>query len=267
MNAWILVALGINAAVVLMTFVWLAARWLNNAGIVDVAWSYGFAVVAILYALLGPGDPVRKMVITAMVLIWSVRLGTHLVIRVAREHPQEDARYAKLREQFPKRPWLMFFGFFQLQAVLLGILTMPFAIASANRAPGLNAWEWAGVLLWLLALVGETVADGQLKAFRHRPENKGQVCQAGLWKYSRHPNYFCEWLIWIAYFLFATGSPWGWLSVSCPLLMYHFLTKVTGVPPAEEQSLQSRGEAYRRYQETTNAFFPGKPRPSGAGRA
>lgn len=262
MNAWILTGFGINAAVVLMVFVWLIARRVNNAGYVDAAWSYGFALIVGLYAVIGEGAPLRKGLITAMVVIWSLRLGTYLVIRITRHHPVEDARYQALREQFPKRPWLMFFGFFQLQAVLLGVLCAPFAVACSNAAPALSPWEIAGAVLWAAALGGEVVSDRQLNHFRSQPANRGKVCATGLWRYSRHPNYFFEWLIWVAYFLFAAGSPSGWMTIFCPLLMLYFLTKVTGIPPAEAQSLKSRGDAYREYQRTTNAFIPWFPKSS-----
>jgi len=262
MNAWVLAGLGLNAAVVLMALTWVICRGLNNAGFVDVAWSYSFAVVVGLFAALGAGAPLRKSLIVAMVVLWSLRLGTHLLIRVSRHHPREDERYASLREQFPQRPWLMFFGFFQFQALLVGLLAVPFAVACANPAPGLHGWEIAGVVLWILALGGEALADRQLNRFRNDPVNKGQVCQGGLWRYSRHPNYFCEWLIWIAYFLFALGSPGGWIALIAPLLMYFFLTQVTGIPPAEAQSLKSRGDAYRAYQRTTSRFIPWWPKDS-----
>ncbi len=260
MNAWLLVGIGINLSMVLMAVVWVVCRKLNNAGFVDVAWSYGFSVVAVVYALAGQGDPLRKGIIAVMVLVWSLRLGTHLLFRVSRHHPKEDARYQALREAFPKRTWLMFFGFFLLQGLLIGVLSTPFAIACANAAPDLSVWEIAGVLLWLTGLGGESLADAQLQRFRGNPQNGGKVCTDGLWRYSRHPNYFFEWIIWIAFFVFALGSPGGWIAVICPLIMLHFLCNVTGIPPAEEQSLKSRGDAYRDYQRTTSAFFPRPPK-------
>lgn len=262
MNAWVLVAFGVNVSMALMAVVWAICKRLNNAGFVDVAWSYGFAVVVAMYVVMGPGDPLRKGLIMAMVGVWSLRLGTHLLIRVAGHHPTEDARYAALREAFPKRVWLMFFGFFLLQGLLIGILSAPFAVACANPAPGLGPWEIAGAALWVLALGGEVLADGQLKRFRANPAKKGRVCQTGLWRYSRHPNYFFEWVIWVAFFVFACGSPWGWVTFFCPLIMLHFLLNVTGVPPAEEQSLKSRGDAYREYQRTTSVFVPLPPKTS-----
>lgn len=262
MNAWVLVGIGVNLSMALMAVVWFICKKLNNAGFVDVAWSYGFALVAVVYAAIGGGDPWRAGLITGMVVLWSLRLGTHLLVRVARHHPEEDPRYAALREAFPKRVWLMFFGFFLLQGLLIGFLSAPLAVACSNPAPGLGVFEIGGFFLWLAALGGEVLADGQLKRFREKPENKGRVCRTGLWRYSRHPNYFCEWVIWIAFFVFACGSPGGWMTIFCPLVMLHFLLNVTGVPPAEAQSLKSRGDAYREYQRTTSVFFPLPPKKS-----
>jgi steroid 5-alpha reductase family enzyme len=107
-----------------------------------------------------------------------------------------------------------------------------------------------------LALIGEAVADAQLAAFKRTPHAPGEVCQRGLWNYSRHPNYFFEWLIWVAWALFALASPYGWLAVACPLLMFYFLFRVTGIPATEAQALRSKGEAYRAYQRSTSAFVP-----------
>ena len=260
MNAWILGGVATNAVMVFMAFVWLAAKRVNNAGWVDVAWSYSFTVVVALLFWLGPAPDFRKILLCVIVGIWSLRLGTHLAIRVGKHHPTEDSRYAALREQFPKRPWLMFFGFFQAQAVLVGILSVPFFAVAANNSPTISPWEIAGALLWLIAIGGESLADSQLSAFRNRPENQGKVCDRGLWKYSRHPNYFFEWMIWVAFAVVALGSPGGWLGILSPIIMYYLLTQVTGIPPAETQSLKSRGDAYRAYQARTSAFFPLPPR-------
>ena len=262
MNAWTLVGFGTNAAVLIMALGWAIARRAKNASYLEVAWSYGFAVLVWIYALIAPGDPLRKWLITGMVTIWSLRLGTSFFFDVIRHHPAEGHRYVRLRDQFPKRPWLMFFGFSQYQAALLGLLSAPFAIASSNAAPGMSGWEIAGLILWLAAIAGEAVANFQFNRFRSNQKNSGKVCDAGLWRYSRHPECFFEWLIWVAYFVFSLGSPWGWITVYCPLLMLHFLIKVTGVPPAEARSLESLGDEYRHYQRTTNTFFPGPSKPS-----
>lgn len=260
MNTLVLASVGLDAAIILMGVTWLIARRLNNAGIVEAAWAYGFTPVVALFALAGGGALFRKTLILGMVACWSLRLGTHLLLRVKERWPREDSRYEELRTQFPKRPWFMFFGFFQLQAFLIGLLAVPFAFICSNGAEYAHPLELAAMGLWVFGFSGEWIADRQLKTFRQHPENKGRTCASGLWRYSRHPNYFCEWLMWISYWLFAMASPGGWVTVYCPMLMFLLLRYVTGVPANEAHTVKSRPEDYRRYQKRTAAFFPGMPR-------
>lgn len=255
-------ALGIAAVVALtaMLLVWFASVRLRNAGIVDIAWSAMFALLAAIYAWIGDGDPARRATGAAMMILWSLRLATHLGIRIFSHLDVEDGRYAALRASWganADRKMLLFFLFQGLTNVALSI---PVLIASSNSAPFPNAVELIAIALWLVALIGEGLADAQLRRFKANPANRGKVCDTGLWRYSRHPNYFFEWLVWCAFFLFALGSPWGWVAVYCPLLMLWFLYRVTGIPATEEQSLRNRGEAYRRYQQTTSAFVPWFPK-------
>ena len=132
----------------------------------------------------------------------------------------------------------------------------------ANVDPRLHVGlaEWLGCALWLVALGGETLADRQLAAFKDDPANRGKVCDSGLWRYSRHPNYFFEWLVWVSFFLFALPSPWGWTTIFAPALMLFFLLRVTGIPYTEQQSLRSKGDAYRAYQRVTSPFIPWFPK-------
>jgi steroid 5-alpha reductase family enzyme len=243
-------------AVVLMFVVWRVALRANNLGIVDVAWSFGFLPVAVLFALLAPGDPARRALVAGMAGLWSLRLGTHIAVRVRGHHPQEDVRYAQLRAEWGVRLQSKTFWFFQFQAGILAALSTVFLVPCLNPTPGITPLEWAGVAIWALALLGESVADSQLKAFKARPEHKGRICQAGLWNYSRHPNYFFEWLLWVGFFVFAWGSPNGCYTVLCPGLMLFFLLRVTGIPLTEELSVRSKGDRYREYQRTTSAFVP-----------
>lgn len=243
-------------AIALMVVIWGLALYVNNLGIVDIAWSAAFAPAAIFYAATTHGDPTRRWLIAGMATLWSLRLGTHLFFRVTSHHPQEDVRYAKMREQWGKRLKSQALIFFQLQAVLIVLLSIPFLIVCLNDRPGISLLEWLGVALWFIAVAGEGVADWQLKKFRSCPENKGKICQAGLWNYSRHPNYFFEWLVWVGFYVFALGSPLGCATIYCPALMLFFLLRVTGIPLTEELSLKSKGEAYRAYQRTTSAFVP-----------
>jgi steroid 5-alpha reductase family enzyme len=248
----LLIGLAIAASYFLGT--WLISVRIKNYGLLDAAWSYGVAVLAPLYALLGPGDPMRKWFITAVGVAWSVRLGTYILRRVLSHHPVEDARYQTLRARWPGSG--MFLLFFQLQAVLVVIFSLPFLLVAFNTSPGLRMFEVIGLIISLGSLVGEATADAQMKAFKANPSHAGKVCQSGLWRYSRHPNYFFEFMIWVGFCIAALGSPWGWITVVCPLLMLHFLWNVTGIKLSEAYSLKSRGDAYREYQRTTSAFVP-----------
>ena len=252
-------AAGLVLVAAAMAIVWAVAERIRNAGIVDVAWAAGFTPLAVLYAAVLPGYGPRRLLIAAMTIAWSLRLAGYLYRRVMGHHPVEDGRYQKLRADWGASASHRFFWFFQVQGLLDVILAGPLLLACANPSPRLSWLEWSGALLWLVSVAGETVADRQLDAFRRDPANRGKTCRAGLWRYSRHPNYFFEWLVWVAYFVFALASPWGWTTVYCPLLMLYFLFRVTGIPATEAQALRSRGDDYRRYQETTSAFFPWVP--------
>lgn len=240
----------------------LLCRRLDNYGFVDVAWAFAFAPLAGFYALLGAGWAPRRVVIAGLVALWSARLGGHLLRRVASHHPVEDGRYQQLRRDWAGKFGPKMAGFFQLQAASVVLLGVPFLLPALDATPGWSGWEIAGVTLWVLALAGETLADAQLAAFKRDPAHRGQVCAVGLWRYSRHPNYFFEWLVWVAYALFALGSPWGWLGLGAPAIILFLLLRVTGIPLTEEQALRSKGEAYRRYQAATSRFIPWWPKKS-----
>jgi steroid 5-alpha reductase family enzyme len=238
------------------TGVWLLARGIDNYGAVDVAWAYAFTAIAAFYAVEGAGWNVRRALIGTMACLWSLRLGSHLLRRVAGHHPVEDGRYQQLRRDWGARFTAKMFGFFQIQAVSVVLLGVPFLLAAQNPDRHLHPLEIAGIILWLLALTGEGLADTQLNAFKRDPANRGRVCDLGLWHFSRHPNYFFEWLVWVAYFVFALASPWGWIAILSPLSILYLLLRVTGIPMTEKQGLRSKGDAYRRYQQTTSAFVP-----------
>jgi steroid 5-alpha reductase family enzyme len=221
MNAWTLIGFGANASMLIMAVAWAVARRAKNASYLDVAWLFGFAIIGCLYALIGTGDPFKKALLTSMVTIWSLRLGTSLLLDVLRNHPAERPRFVALREQFPKRPWLMFFGFSQYQAALLTLLSAPFAIVCSNPTREMNGWEIAGLLLWVLAMSGETLARVHSIRFRFTQENSSRGAHLGLWRLSRHPNLFFEWLVSVSYFFFSIGSPWGWVTFYCPILMLY----------------------------------------------
>ena len=242
-------------AVALMLLIWWVALRINNLGIVDIAWAFAFAPVAVFFAATTHGDLTRRWLIAGMAALWSLRLGTYLYFRVMSHHPKEDTRYAEMRAKWGKNLKLQVLIFFQLQAVLIALLSIPFLIACLNERPGISPVEWLGVAIWLIAVVGEGIADWQLKQFKAK-NNRAPVCQDGLWNYSRHPNYFFEWLIWVGFFVFALGSPLGCATIYCPALMLFFLLRVTGIPLTESLAVKSKGDAYREYQRTTSEFIP-----------
>lgn len=255
---WMQLAIGLALMIVVMTGMWAAQRRYGDAGIVDVAWAFGVGALAVGFAAAGEGDTARRSVIAGIAALWAVRLGSYLARRVAR-HP-EDGRYQELRERWGPRAQRYLFAFFQAQATWTVLFALPMLIASQDPTP-LGAWrDYLAVGIWLVAVGGESVADRQMARYRAQPANRGGVCREGLWRYSRHPNYFFEWLHWWAYVALGWGAAYGWLTLLGPALMLIFLLKVTGIPPTEARALATRGEAYRRYQRTTSAFFPWPPK-------
>lgn len=253
-----MLAVGAGTAVGLMFALWVLHLRLRNAAVVDVGWTIAVGVQALAASFLGPGDPTRRAVVGVVGGLWSARLALHLVRRVASE--PEDPRYAEIRARWGGNLRMKFLAFFLFQGVLAVALAGPFFVAAADPSPRLHPLLWAGVALALLSVVGEGTADAQLRRFKADPANRGTVCRVGLWGWSRHPNYFFDWLIWCAFVLLALPSPWGWATIGSPLLMLYFLTRVTGIPATEAHAVRSRGEAYRRYQREVSAFVPWPPR-------
>jgi len=250
--AWVLAA-GV------MALLWLVHFPLRNAAIVDFGWAFLLPTIAILYALMGPGYAPRRWLLAGMAAVWGYRLAFYLLFTRILGH-KEEGRYTELRRSWETRVSAKFLMFFQGQALLDVFLSLPFLLAALDPRPGLRWTEHAGIAIWLAAFLGEAAADGQLQAFKSNPANRGKTCRAGLWNYSRHPNYFFEWLIWVAYAVYAIGAPRGWLALVCPALMLFFLFRVTGIPATEAQALRSRAEEYRAYQQTTSAFVPWFPK-------
>jgi len=254
-----LILTGAVAVCAVMFVLWLIHFPLHNAAIVDSGWAGGLALLGVLYAYMATGWPPRRFAIAAMALVWGLRLAIFLLLTRVIGHP-EEGRYVELRKQWRTNIPLKFLLFFEFQAVLCIVLATPFLLASQNPAPSFSIFEYAAGVLWVVSIAGEITADMQLNAFKSNAANRGKTCRAGLWKHSRHPNYFFEWLIWVAFCLFAIDSKYGYLALVPPALMLYFLFRVTGIPATEAQALRTRGEDYKRYQETTSAFVPWFPR-------
>jgi steroid 5-alpha reductase family enzyme len=258
------ILLGVLAAMtVVMVAAWGFGLRAKNGGWTDVFWTWGSGLVLAAAALLptGPDGPgVRQALVAAFMLIWSLRLGLYLTPRVA-GHP-EDARYAGFRAQFGARyPVGMLFVTLP-QAPATALLGASVVLAAHRPEPGLDMRDALGAALFLIAIVGETVADAQMKRFRADTANRGRIIQTGLWAWSRHPNYFFQWLGWMAYPIIALdpSRPVTWLILTAPAVMYGLLRYVSGVPPLEDAMLKSRGDRFRDYQRRVSVFFPRPPK-------
>jgi len=239
----------------LMTLFWIVGAVKNNAGVVDIGWAFSFCVVVWAYFFIGEGFIIKRLLIALMVSAWSLRLFWYLLKRF--DFHQEDPRYTALRERLGKELGrFKMFLMFLFQGFLVIILSIPFAIVSAYGTSTWHPLEGIALLIWCGGFIGEIYADRQLERFKEDPTNAGKVCQVGLWRYSRHPNYFFEWIIWIGYFLFAFPTPWGWLALSAPIIMLILLTRISGIPLAEAQAMKTKGRAYEEYKRKTSSFVP-----------
>jgi steroid 5-alpha reductase family enzyme len=246
----------------LLQFVlWVYSTRTQNAGWVDFGWSFGMALSGGVILFTGPITP-RAALVCAIFIGWASRLAGHVLFDRLLKGKPEDSRYQNLRAHWGDKASLHFLWFFLGQALLVGVFMVPALIVSRREGVFPDVFDVLGALVALLAIAGESIADHQLAAFRADPTTKGQVCKRGFWKFSRHPNYFFEWLHWWGYVVMAVGSPLWFLPLLGPVFMYIFLRYVTGVPHAERQSLKSRGDAYREYQQTTSVFFPWIPHKS-----
>lgn len=254
-----LLSLNLALACLVMIGVWLVSLRLRDVSIVDIVWGGAGALIAINTFLVTDGALPRMALITAMTVVWGSRLALHIASR--KRGKGEDFRYAAMRaehpESFPRRSLVTVF---LLQAFLIWAISLPVQVAQFQRVPsGLTVLDLFGLGVWILGFGFEAVSDRQLRSFLSDPANDGRVMDQGLWRYSRHPNYFGDSLIWWGIFLVAAATPRGWVTVLSPVLMTFFLMKVSGVPMLE-RALAERREGYRDYMLRTSSFFPWPPR-------
>jgi steroid 5-alpha reductase family enzyme len=248
----------------IMALAWLVQRRTGNSGWVDVSWSLGVGAVSFLIALL-PMHSVwphwRQLTMAVLVLCWCLRLGLHIAQRT--QVAVDDPRYRDLIEKWGADASRRLFWFLQAQAAVGGVLVLSIALAAHNANPALRVADIIGAVILLGGIAGEATGDRQLRQFKADPANRGQVCDVGLWHWSRHPNYFFEWVFWVGVAVIAVDvggyNLLGWLGLAAPVCMYWVLVHASGIPPLETHMLRSRGEKYREYQQRTPAFFPAPP--------
>ncbi len=250
-------------AATLQLVLWLVQQRTKNAGIVDVGWALSFSLVVALFAWRSTSCVCGWSVLAVIVALWSLRLGGYLLSRGTAKSP-EEGRYVDLRARWGANASRNFFVFFQAQAALTGILATAFVVPFFVEARDGSAWlRGLGGAIAIIGILGESIADAQLARFKRNPAHKGRVCDVGLWGWSRHPNYFFEWCVWIGYAVYGMAFGWwGLIAVAPQAIIIASIFGVTGIPPTEAQSIRSKGDAYRDYQRRVSKFVPWPPKRS-----
>ncbi|MCC8391099.1 DUF1295 domain-containing protein [Paraburkholderia sp. MMS20-SJTR3] len=255
----VIAGIAVAAAGLVLMFgaVWLWQLRTANAGMIDPVWAAGLGAIAVFAGVAGNGAGLNRSLVAMGGGVWGMRLALHLWCRNAAG--PEDARYQRFRDEWGVAAPRNFFWFFQLQAVVALLLAIAFFVPAWSAQSASAASAAGAVLVWVIAVAGEALADRQLARFVARPSNHGQVCREGMWRYSRHPNYFFECVHWFAYTVLSIRLPFGWLTLAPPLLMAWLLMKVSGIPLLEAHLARTRA-GYDDYLRSTSALVPWPPR-------
>ena len=249
---------GLALITAMLVVQWLIQLKTRNAGHVDITWSFSMGAAAVLYAVLADGDTTARLCVAVFGGVWSARLGGYLALRNI--GTEEDSRYTSLRKRWGNKQDFYMLMFFLFQAVMAWILSVPFWVVAERPDAIPTVLLVVGGLIWCISVLGEATADAQLMRFLSKPENRGTVCDQGLWRYSRHPNYFFESLHWVAYIPLALAAPGWWLTLISPVLMAFLLLKVSGVPGVENSDRGKQRKGYEEYKRKTSAFVPLPPK-------
>ncbi|MBS3787384.1 DUF1295 domain-containing protein [Candidatus Bipolaricaulota bacterium] len=240
-----------------MTLVYLIAQIKSDYSVVDVAWGPGFVLVGVLSVIISPGLTIRGLVAATLVGIWGLRLGYHILQR--NWGKPEDFRYQEMREDWEGRAYLIsYVRIFLVQGLLLLVISYPLILINFLPKDGVRPLDYLGILVWLIGFGVEVIGDYQLSNFiKNRKSEENRIMTEGLWKYTRHPNYFGEALLWWGIYLLTVSVPYGWAGVVSPIAIGYLLLFVSGVPPLEKR--YEEDEEYQEYAERTNKFFPWFP--------
>ncbi len=249
------------ALLVFFFLFFLVAQKKKNNGLVDIAWGLGF-VIAAIYSYFAAGfQTERATLITILTILWGVRLGYYLLMR--NWNKPEDYRYVNMRKRwgtkyvYPK----IFFNVYMLQLVLLFIIAQPILLTNVSSSTGLGVLDYIGLAIWIIGYIFEVIGDNQLKNFKKNPENKGKLIKGGLWKYTRHPNYFGEATMWWGIFFIALSTPNGWTTIYSPIAITLLLLFVSGVPLLEKK--YKNHPEFADYSSQTSRFVPMPPKKIG----
>jgi len=249
-----------NVAVVIFVYMSVffgLAMWLKKNDIADAAWGLGFIVVTIASLLMGSGLTPHKLVVLVLVVLWGLRLAIHITLR--NRGRAEDYRYRQWREDWGDQfVWRTFLQVFMLQGLFMLLVSFPIIAVNTYDRGGFGALEVLGIVIWGIGFFFETVGDYQLSAFKRDPDNEGKLLTSGLWRYTRHPNYFGEVTQWWGVFLIAVSAPHGWIGLVGSVTITLLILKVSGIPMLEKRSSQKPG--WDEYRRRTNAFFPWFPK-------
>lgn len=248
----------IAAAITWMSILYIISDIKKRADLADIGWGLGFILISIITLASNTNPHLRHILLTLLVLIWGARLSLHVYLR--NRGKSEDFRYAAMRQKWgPAYLLKSFLGVFMLQALLMTLIATPIVLVnSQTTTSNLNLLDYLGYLVWLIGFIFETIADWQLSEFKTKKGNKTKIMDQGLWKYSRHPNYFGESLIWWGIFVIGLNSPFGYLGIISPVLITFLLLNVSGRPLLEQK--YKHNKAWQRYAKHTSSFFPLPPK-------
>ncbi len=249
-------AILLNSIIVTVCFVAVYVWQLKskNAGVVDAVWGIIFPIQAFIYYISIGNFSMKNLIILSLISFWGLRLGIYLAVRNIGK--PEDKRYTQIRIDSGSKANQKILVFYLIQVLLAIILFIPVYFIFQNSGSQFSIFDYIGIALFAIAAIGEATADEQLRVFKSKPENKGQIMNQGLWYYSRHPNYFFEWLAWVSIAILSLNVSWGSLAIICPVIMYFLLTKGTGISMTEATILTTKSEKYKIYRASTSAFFP-----------